>query len=71
MTIEDYLSTKDTAEILGVTSSRVRQLLRAGELDGHRMSSGIWFIDKEEVSQYQLTRRKAGRPRKEEDASTI
>lgn len=40
---------------LGVTSSRVRQLLRSGVIRGHR-EGGVWLVDEASFEDYRLAR---------------
>lgn len=44
----DYLTTPQAADRLGLTASRVRQLLRAGILTGRRVGRD-WLIDRTAV----------------------
>ena len=71
MDIKEYLTTREAAVILSVTCSRVRQLLRAADLKGYRLPAGLWLIKRQDVEDFKIDRRKAGRPRKEDDANTI
>ncbi len=60
-----YLSVPETAKALGITSGRVRQLLLAGELHGHKLGDAgqrQWVIEASEVQRYQKSRRPPGRP---------
>ena len=41
---EDWLTLSDVARRLGVTRSRVHQLLQGGRLVGARQFSGKWFV---------------------------
>jgi len=61
---EGLMTTKEIAKILGVTPSRVRQLLRQELLNGHRLPAGLWLISQDDLHRYQEKRRTAGRPRK-------
>ncbi len=63
----DYLTTDQVAELLGVSESRVRQLLGSGELVGIHEGSryrGYWKIDPYQVELYQLTRKGPGAPKR-------
>jgi len=51
----------EAARRLGVNDSRVRQLLRAGELRGRRLGSS-WLIPAEEVARRERSERRPGRP---------
>ena len=55
-TDKQLLSTEDVAEILKLTTGRIRQLLIAGELRGKRVS-GVWVIKRSELERYQRQRR--------------
>jgi len=61
---EELMTTKEVAKILGVTPSRIRQLLRQDLLNGHRLPAGLWLISQDDLAHYQEKRRTAGRPRK-------
>ena len=54
-TDKQLLSTEDVAEILKLTTGRIRQLLIAGELRGKRVS-GVWVIKRRELERYQRQR---------------
>ena len=41
---DDFYSPAQAARVLGVTPTRVRQLLQAGELEGERDGAGHWSI---------------------------
>lgn len=56
-------TTKEAAELLGISTSRVRQLIRAGKIDAFRLPAGIWIIDQEELNNFSLLTRRAGRPK--------
>lgn len=63
--IDELTTTREAAKVLGVTASRVRQLLRQDLLKGHRLPAGLWLISQDDLTEYQEKRRTAGRPRKE------
>ena len=47
-----WVSTKEAAEILGVSSARVRQLMAAGELTGTKLGGkyrGQWMVSREDI----------------------
>tara|TARA_R100000329_G_C7518284_1_gene182716 strand:- start:263 stop:469 length:207 start_codon:yes stop_codon:yes gene_type:complete len=62
-------TTKDAAELLGISTSRVRQLIRSGKLKALRLPAGVWLIEEEELKNFSSLTRSAGRPRKESHAS--
>jgi len=60
----DFFSVPEAADALGVTDGRIRQMLAAGELRGHKLGEKNWAIPKAEVDkQKALPRSKVGRPR--------
>lgn len=64
---ELYMTTQEVAEALGISTSRVRQLLLAGELVANRIGDryrGYWQIKPEQVEIFKMKRRGPGRPRK-------
>ena len=56
MSEERLVSTKEAAEILKLTSGRIRQLLLAGALRGRRVGR-TWVIDVRDLAHYQEQRR--------------
>ncbi len=58
------MSVEEAANILGITPERVRKLCQQGRF-GTKFS-GVWLITREEIAEYQRTRRRPGRPRKSE-----
>ena len=60
-----YITTREAAEMLGVSDQRVRDLLKAGRLSGKKLGSkfgGMWLVERQSVKTFK--RRAAGRPRK-------
>ena len=59
----DYYTAHEAARVLGVSPARVRQMLRAGELEGERGPSlvegapGPWLVPASAVRAYQESRR--------------
>lgn len=59
---EDLMTAVDVAAVLGVNTSRVRQLARAGSLKGERVGRD-WLFRRADVEEYERTRpRGRGRP---------
>lgn len=58
------LGTKAVADILGVTQSRVRQIIAAGELAATRVGRDLLVTESDLDRYMSLPRRKAGRPSK-------
>ena len=59
-TLIDHFSTHEAGRILGVSASRVRQLIREGRLPGVKVS-GVYLIPSKML--YLVSDRKAGYPR--------
>ena len=55
------IDVKEASRRLGVNDSRVRQLLRAGDLRGRRLGNA-WLISDEDVVRLQRSSRRPGRP---------
>lgn len=55
------IDVKEASRRLGVNDSRVRQLLRAGDLRGRRLGNS-WLIRAEDLAQFQRSVRRPGRP---------
>jgi hypothetical protein len=62
----DYYTAHETARVLGISPARVRQMLRAGELQGERGPSrvegapGPWLVPASAVRAYQESRQASG-----------
>jgi len=56
-----YLSVSEAAEVLGVTTGRVRQLLLNGKLHGHKLGERQWALDPAEVARRKLEIRTPGK----------
>ena len=67
--VEDWYSTRETAKLLGVTESRIRQMLLAGELEGTRdPTTERWKIPQQVVHARREERRPAEPARTPSDA---
>ena len=55
------VAVRDAAERLGVSESRIRQLLAAGDLNGRRLGRA-WLVDGDDVARLQGQKRRSGRP---------
>ena len=62
---EITMTTKEAAAWLGITPSAVIKLIEAGTLKAQRHGRD-WWITEDDMARHQSTRRKAGRPRKEQ-----
>lgn len=58
-----FLTVDNAAAVMGVTPSRVRQMLRAGHLPGTRMHGKFWLVNRRGAEQAAKRRSKIGRPR--------
>lgn len=62
----DYYTAHETARVLGISPARVRQMLRAGELEGERGpkrvegAPGPWLVPASAVRAYQENRQAVG-----------
>ena len=63
MNWSEIMDTNEAAELLGVSSRRIKALISAGLLDGRRFG-GVWIVTRESVEKRIAENPKAGRPRK-------
>lgn len=66
--MNNITTTKQAAIKLGLSSSRIRQLIRAGKLEAMQLDSGVWIIDREDLNNFSSLTRKPGRPKKNESS---
>jgi len=59
---ERLYTVSETAEILGVTEGRVRQLLLSGQMSGMKFGRAMWTIPESELDKFREPS-KVGRPR--------
>lgn len=52
MAIGNWLSVNETAERLGLTTGRIRQLLIRKELPGKKLNEKAWVIDRRDVDKF-------------------
>lgn len=65
------LTTKEAAELLGITPRRVQELIKNGALTA-RKASGVWLIDKASVdTRLRSATKRGGRPRRGHGKSEI
>ena len=62
----NYLTTKETAEKLGVTTGRVRQMILAGQLHAEKFGRDL-MINEADIKS--VANRKSGRPQKAENGN--
>jgi len=67
----DELTVEQAAEVIGVSGSRVRQLIRATELTPSRRVGGAYLIRRHEVERFAALPPSdpRGRPRKQQSAA--
>lgn len=56
--INGYMSVSEASKILGVNTSRVRQLLGGGKLDGEKVNPRCWVVSEDSVRSYAAERRR-------------
>ena len=66
MIVMNYLTTKETAEKLGVSTGRIRQMVIAGQLHAEKFGRELMIS---EIDIKAVRNRKTGRPRKAEDVN--
>lgn len=65
-----FLTVAETAEVIGVTDGRIRQLLRAGDLVGEKFGTQ-WVVTRGEAERYaKIDPPSVGRPRTKENSET-
>lgn len=63
--MESWMTTKEAAEYLGVSPSRIRQLIMDGVLTATKRGRDNW-IERDQVERHKVERAPRGRPRKEQ-----
>lgn len=59
-----YFGVTEAAEEIGITPSRLRQMLRAGIAKGEKVAPRAWLLARKEVDRLKKTPSKRGRPRR-------
>lgn len=60
--MDGYWTVAEAAEAIGVTTGRIRQMLRAGGIDGKKLGPRMWVISDDEIQRVcKLPRRKGRR----------
>lgn len=57
------MTVSQTAEFLGLTTGRVRQMLREGDLSGEKIGDWMWVVHRRSAEKFALQPKKTGRPR--------
>ena len=52
--LQDYWTVKEAAELVGVSPSRIRQLLRSKQLSGIRITGRAWLVEKNSLTKRKL-----------------
>jgi hypothetical protein len=63
------ISAEQAADIIGVTTGRIRQLLRAGVLSGVKINARAWVVDERSAQKVRKTQHSGGRPRSGKNSS--
>lgn len=63
MSVGKFVSTTEAAEIIGVTRTRVIQMLGSGELPGEKINSRAWLIERKAAEKVAQAKYTTGRPR--------
>lgn len=58
-----YYTVAEAAEVIGITTGRIGQLLRAGAIKGRKVSERAWLIPRKEVERFKAMPQTTGRPR--------
>lgn len=66
--MQEKLTVKQTAELLGYHVDHVRRLLRSGVMKGEQFNR-VWIIDRSEVERIKAAQSKGGRFYPEEESS--
>lgn len=53
-----FVTITDAAKMVGLTTSRLRQLLRAGRLDGEKVGPRAWLLSRSDVAELAKFRKK-------------
>jgi len=68
--MDDYWTVAEAAEAIGVTTGRIRQMLRAGNIDGIKMGPRMWIIGNSEIQRVCELPRRKGRRRVSSNSQT-
>lgn len=63
MSIENYLTATEAAELIGCSSARVRQMIQQGVIKGKKLSPRMWLIARADAEKVRNLPYKTGRPR--------
>ena len=68
MAVNEFVNTNEAADIIGVTTGRVRQMLIDGSLAGMRANQRAWLVRRDDAEAARGRESKRGRPRISERA---
>ena len=60
------MTTDDIANELDISEIYARQLCRKGRIKAQKLNTGVWVTTREALDDFKATRRKPGRPYKED-----
>ena len=63
MALEDYLTVREAAEVVGCTTGRICQLLQDGTIAGVKFNGRAWAVVKKSAQEYARRSVNVGRPR--------
>jgi excisionase family DNA binding protein len=58
MTENDQLSTKEAAQLAGVSQRHIRRLLNDGTIEGRRLGQWVWLVDRQSLQKWVESRKK-------------
>lgn len=59
----NFLTLSDASKLVGITTGRLRQMLRAGTLKGMKAGPRAWLVAEKEVLKLRSKQPTTGRPR--------
>jgi excisionase family DNA binding protein len=69
--IEDLIGTTEAAEILGLSTGRVRVLIKEGRFPGSRVVLGRMMVPRKEVEAFKMQERRPGRRPKTGESGSL
>ena len=61
--LKNIISCEAAAKLIGCTRGRVRQLLRAGDIEGEKINARAWMVFRKSAEEYAKKQQPSGRPR--------
>lgn len=56
--VDGYMAVAEASKLLGVNTSRVRQLLGSGKLTGEKVNARCWLVSEDSVRAYASERKR-------------